>query len=187
MDMIAVTLEFITAQLNEFLKRRTSDNKTLVKLSGFEAPSSDAEFNYPLTLSLVNIVEEGSIANQIGLRKQGDVLSKQAPPLFLNLYILLRSNGQNDSYSEGLRWLSMAILFFQQNRFLSSDSLQMPEHIEKLSFELINLDLDVMGKFWDALETSYQPSVIYKVRMLKIDNYQIRDELPEIKNVEKSN
>ena len=60
----------------------------------------------------------------------------------------------------------------------------MPDGIDKLSFELVNLDIDNMSQFWRALVTNYQPSVIYKMRMLKISSDRIEVVLPEITGTE---
>ena len=85
-------------------------------------------------------------------------------------------------YKKGLYWLSLAITFFQQHPFFSSDQVQMPNGINKLSFELVNLDIDNMSRFWGALGARYQPSVIYKMRMLKISGDGLDAVLPEIKD-----
>jgi hypothetical protein len=180
--MIADALSFVTNQLDSFLKRKTSETKSVVKLSGLVTPDgaiSVMEDNI-LVLSVVNIAEESSIANQPNFTRHGNTTIKQAPPVYLNVYILVSAVFNENQYVVGLHWLTLAIGFFQQHPYFNSEQTAMPKGIDKLSFELVNLDIDSMGKFWGSLGARYQPSVIYKIRMLKINSETIEAILPEI-------
>ena len=137
--------------------------------------------NNTLVISVVNIAEEGSIANRSEYRRGNDGLTKQSPPVYLNIYILLTAVFKEDEYTQGLHWLSLAIGFFQQHPLFTAMEYEMPTDVDRLNFELINIDLDLMSRFWGALGARYQPSVIYKMRMLKIDDNSIKAILPEIK------
>lgn len=172
--MIAKALNFVTNQLDSYLKRKTSATKPMVKLSSVTSTAEDT-----LVVSLVNISEEGTIANQSNIGRDNIALSKQAP-VYLNLNILVSAAFKENNYKEGLQWLSLAINFFQEYPFFNSSQTQMPNGIDTLSFELVNLDIDNMSRFWGALGTNYQPSVIYKMRMLKISDDRIEAILPEI-------
>lgn len=177
--MIAKALDFVTVQLDSYLKRKTSTSESKVKLSSVASTAENT-----LVVSLVNITEEGIIANQTNIGRQGNSLLKQAPPVHLNLYILISAAFKENNYKEGLSWLSSAINFFQENPYFISSQIQMPKGIDKLSFELVNLDIDNMSQFWGALGSNYQPSVIYKMRMLKISDDSIEAVLPEITETE---
>ena len=181
--MIANTLEFVTDQLDNFLKRKTSGNRSIVKLSSLVSPDGSLSVteNNMLIVSIVNIAEEGSIANQPNIRGQNNELIKQAPPVYLNIFILISALFNEDQYKAGLHWLSMTISFFQQHPYFTSELNDMPENVDKLSFELVNLDIDNMSRFWGALGARYQPSVIYKMRMLKISSDTMEAVLPEIR------
>lgn len=179
--MISEALSFITDHLNEFLIRKASSNKSLVKLSTLVKQDKDeSDIEDTLLLSLVNISEETSITNQTSLR-QGDTI-KSAPPVFINLQILISASFSDNQYKEGLQMLSSAISFFQQQPHFNSQLVNMPKGIDKLSFELVNLNIDSMGEFWRAMGTHYRPSVVYKMRMLKISEDNIESTLPEIEN-----
>jgi Pvc16 N-terminal domain len=181
-NMIADALIFVTNQLDSFLKRKTSGTKSVVKLSGLVTPDgtiSVTEDNV-LVLTVVNIEEENSIANQPNFARQGSTILKQTPPVYINVYILISALFNENQYAVGLHWLSLAINFFQQHPYFNSEQIAMPIGIDKLSFELVNLDADSMSKFWGALGARYQPSVVYKVRMLKISSETMEAILPEI-------
>ena len=180
--MIADALNFVTNQLDSFLKRKTSRKESIVKLSGLVTPDGSiaiAEEDI-LVLSVVNIAEEGSIANQSNIKRQGNSFQKQAPPVYLNVYLLVSTLFKDEKYETGLHWLSLAINFFQQNPYFISSQTEMPNGVDKLNFELVNLDIDNMSRFWGALGARYQPSVIYKMRMLKISSDTMEGVLPEI-------
>jgi hypothetical protein len=180
--MVADALSFVTNQLDSFLKRKTSVTKPVVKLSGLVSPDGNISVGEEnlLVLSVVNIAEEGSIANQPNFERQGGMLLKQSPPVYINVYILISTLFTENQYTTGLHWLSLAINFFQQHPYFTSEQTAMPKGIDKLSFELVNLDIDNMSRFWGALGARYQPSVIYKIRMLKISSESIEAILPEI-------
>ena len=173
--MIAKALNFVTDQLDSYLKRKTSATAPMVKLSSVTSTAEDT-----LVVSLVNISKEVTIANQSNIGRDNIALSKQAPPVYLNLYILISAAFKENNYKEGLQWLSLAINFFQEYPFFNSSQTQMPNGIDTLSFELVNLDIDNMSRFWGALGTNYQPSVIYKMRMLKVSSDTMEAVLPEI-------
>jgi len=182
--MIAKALNFVTDELNSFLERNTPARKTMAKLSGLVTPDgvvSVAE-NNTLVISVVNIAEEASVANQPHITRQQNDLVKKAPPVYLNIYVLISALFNEDQYARGLEWLSLAIGFFQQNAHFNAAHTAMPLGIDKLSFELVNLDVDNMSRFWGALGARYQPSVIYKMRMLTIDSEAVEGILPEFKD-----
>ena len=104
------------------------------------------------------------------MKRQGAAFVKQSPAVHLNVYLLISSFFKDDDYHIGLSWLSLAISFFQQHSNFNSNVYKMPKGLDKLSFELVNLDIDNMSRFWGALGARYQPSVIYKMRMLTVDS-----------------
>lgn len=181
--MLSEAMKFITDQLSEFLKRKTLASHSVVKLSGLVTPEGGISVtdSNTLVISVVNIAEEGSIANQPHINRHNSKLIKQTPPVYLNVYVLISALFKEDQYSVGLQWLSLAINFFQQHPFFDSKSTSMPKGIDKLSFELVNLDIDNMSRFWGALGARYQPSIIYKMRMLKFSGASIEAVVPEFK------
>ena len=180
--MIADALNFVTNQLDGFLRRKSSSSNALVKLSGLvtaDGAISLTDENV-LAVTVVNIAEESSIANQPQFARQGTSIQKKAPPVYINIYLLISAVFTEKLYATGLHRLSLAISFFQQNPYFTSEQTAMPNGIDKLSFELVNLDVDNMSRFWGAIGARYQPSVIYKVRMLKISSETMDAIIPEI-------
>jgi hypothetical protein len=52
----------------------------------------------------------------------------------------------------------------------------MSENIDKLVFELLKTDYQSTNYLWNSLGAKYVPSMIYKVRMLTIDENNVRHE-----------
>jgi hypothetical protein len=84
-------------------------------------------------------------------------------------------------YESALISLEQVVLFFQRNRFYTVDSS--PElvaynqvhnvQVEKITFEIVNLNLEQLHQVWSGLGGHYMPSVIYKMRMLQIDTGEV--------------
>jgi hypothetical protein len=87
----------------------------------------------------------------------------------LNLFLLFSVCFEEDNYLEGLRYLSSIISFFQSNKTLThANTPDMDPEIDKLTFEMVNQDLQNMSYLWGNMGGKYLPSVLYKVRMVTI-------------------
>jgi len=60
--------------------------------------------------------------------------------------------------------------------FLRSNYSSMGEGIDKLVFELLKTDYENAHYLWNAIGAKYLPSMIYKMRMLTINENNIRYE-----------
>ena len=184
--MIGNALDFVVQQLNDFIANKTGARKKIVKLSGLVTAEDglSVKKDNTLALSVVNISEEGILANQHMMKRQGDEFVKQSPAVHLNVYLLISSLFKDDDYQMGLNWLSLAISFFQIHSSFNSTVSQMPSGLDKLSFELVNLDIDNLNGFWGAMGVPFQPSVIYKMRMLIMDRESFISKFEEFKDPE---
>jgi hypothetical protein len=90
-----------------------------------------------------------------------------------NLYLLITPNF--DDYYEGLKFLNASIQFFQLNGVLDvTKSSKIPKEINKIEFQLENGDGYMqMQNLWTALGAKYQPSIIYKMKLIAIVNDEI--------------
>ncbi|VAX26463.1 hypothetical protein MNBD_NITROSPIRAE01-2133 [hydrothermal vent metagenome] len=74
----------------------------------------------------------------------------------------------------GLNTLSQIIQYLQKNRVLSHHNApELSATIERLIMELTTLPFSEQNEIWNALRTTYHPSVLYKVKMVVM-----RDESP---------
>ena len=164
--MIYFALKIIAESLNAYLKSRFTLNKDKVILSEIvDKDSTDANIDRDrIALTLINLQHEKNIRNS--------TLDKtNHPALHLNLFVLFSVYfGEDGSYEEALKELSSIVSFFQANRvFNHQNTPDLHDNIDKLVFDFFNQDLQHLSYTWGMLGGKYVPSVIYKVRMITID------------------
>ena len=52
--------------------------------------------------------------------------------------------------------------------------------LEKLTFEIFNVAMNELSHIWSGIGAKYLPSIIYKVRMLSIQEKRVQKEVPGI-------
>ena len=177
--MIHTALLFLTNELNTWLNNKAgaADDIKAV-LSAVATKEGLVIPNKTLGVSLINIEEERTFKDQkFTVKNSAGTYESRNPDLYLNLYVLISANFNSDTrrdpttdYYEGLKQLSNVIFFFQQKSVFTpfnSPSLS-DSGIEKLSVELFSFNFEQMNNFWSVVGTSYLPSVLYKVRMITI-------------------
>ena len=178
--MIDKALEAIRKDLHGYLTlipglKVTSD--TYVNLSNVAKP--DGAIAIPqesLGLSLVNIEEERVLKSQKAFETGPDGrVSHLNPEIKLNLYLLISANFS--IYSTALDFLSRAIGFFQGKQVFNHDNTPaLPQSVEKLLVELYTLNFEQQNHLWGALGAKYIPSVMYRVRLIAIQEGKKTDE-----------
>ena len=56
----------------------------------------------------------------------------------------------------------------------------MPSPLEKLTFEIFNLPINELSHIWSGIGAKYVPSIIYKVRMISIQENIAKEEIPSV-------
>lgn len=178
--MIDKALKFITEEVNNYLLTKLSFSGSskivLDNIARLQDGGNGGNSN-KIILSLVNIEEDRISKNPDNFYKTDDnkVVYKNAP-VHLNLYCLFAYNhGENDSestnhYEEALLYISYVIRFFQhRNVFTASNAPALDAGIEKLLMELHSLGFEQLNHLWAVLGGKYLPSVLYKMRLVVID------------------
>ncbi len=168
--MIQKALQFTSQTLDQFLKNRfeLSENKVILNAI-VEGNGSMPQVNQnKVVMSLINIewetVKPFYVRNQ---KLSNGSFSSINPTERYNLYILITAN--HDDYQETLKFLNTSILFFQTHPSIdSSSNSNLPKGINKLDFEIEKIDYYQMHNLWSAMGAKYQPSVIYKMRLVSI-------------------
>jgi hypothetical protein len=120
-----------------------------------------------VTLMLVNLEQEHSMraADPYRLAQPDGTLLRVLPPIHLNVYVLFLARFKE--YQQSLRYISFILQYFQNHRVLDHESAPaLSERIEKVVMELVTLPLSDQHNLWSLLRCSYQPSLLYKVRMV---------------------
>jgi hypothetical protein len=183
--MIDNALKFVANEVNKYLIRKTDSTQdaTIVKMivtgNAAKAYEQDASGGQnPLAgkaiLTLVNIEEDRVSKSPENFRRDGDKIIYKNPKLYLNLYCLFSVN--HSTYDTSLQYLSLTLQFFQYRNVInhanspSSGSIKLDEKIEKLVFDMISMNFEQVNHLWGTLGGKYLPSVLYKVRLVTIED-----------------
>lgn len=200
--MIDSALLLLRGELENFIQNDKGDSSINVDLRNialYEKENRDLEDK--IIISLVNIEEESSLKNGRSFRSSLSGYEYLSPSVNLNLYLLIVSNLsikndeglQENSYFKSLSGLSYIIEFFQhRNSFTLSNSptFQTQERLEnpemqnmKLFIDLYTLTFEQINHLWGSLGGRQLPFVMYKVRLVSIQNKNVRSEAPIIEEI----
>jgi|SRR6185503_4128735 len=120
-----------------------------------------------ISLLLINVEEEHAMrpADPYKRTLPDGTEQRVSPPIHLNLYLLFVARFSD--YKLSLRYISLILQFFLTRRVLDHENTPaLDDRIEKLSMELLTLPLGEQNHLWGILRTAYQPSLLYKARMV---------------------
>lgn len=174
--MINTTLSILKEKLNEYFRLKTDVDSDLIKFIDSNNNDPVTFTNNAVTPFLINISEDRKFRNpdQYSGVVQNGVRTQFNPEIRIELLVLFVS--KFNDYTQALKFLSYVIKFFQANRVFNPKNAPelSDENIEKLTIELVTLPLEEQNQVWHSLNTSYQPSVLYRVRLLSfIDDISI--------------
>lgn len=170
--MIYSVLNTVADKLNFYLKNRFSLAEDKVLLSNIVNQDGSLAITEgdKVVITLVNIQEE-TVSSR--MNKMDNVYR----PINLNLYVLFSAYFTENNYPEALKFLSAVISFFQANCvFNHANTPDLSVNVEKLSFDIVNQDLQNQSHMWGTLGGKYMPSIIYKIRMITIQEGNINSE-----------
>lgn len=176
--MISEALVFLVGEVNNYLNARLGPATPDRVMLGNIARLADAEGggggggvgNSGLAmLTLVNVEEERAARNPQNFRRLDDQIQYRNPPVQLNLYGLFSAHSA--TYPTALEVLSYIIQCFQAQRTFSSDTHpNLNARIGKLNVDLFNLSFEQLNHLWSTLGGKYLPSVLYKIRLVRIED-----------------
>jgi hypothetical protein len=180
--MITQALQFTNYFLDQFLRNRFGLDESKVVLNNLiESDGSLPKINQnKVVISLINIERE--TAKPFVVRNQrmnnGNYSDVNLFERY-NLDLLLSSNF--DDYGETLKFLNAVILFFQVNNCLdASSSSNFPAGLTKLEFDIEKIAYHQMQNLWTAMGAKYQPSVIYKLRLITLQANEVQGFVPAV-------
>ncbi|SHJ77110.1 Protein of unknown function [Malonomonas rubra DSM 5091] len=177
--MIYEALEILRSEISDYLKSLPELNvagNTVVSMTNVAKDDGTVDIpNNNIGLTLVNIEEERLVRDVTPHRINPDnSVSHLNPEIRLNLLVLFVAHF-ND-YKTSLQYISGLIRFFQRKTVFTPDnSPSMPDGIEKLVVDLHQLNFEQQNNLWAVLGAKYLPSVLYKVRAIKIQEGQAKD------------
>lgn len=180
--MISKALQFTNDALNQFMQNRFGlDDKKVLLNKLIESNGNVPQVNQnKVVMSLINVEKETvkPFYNRNQQLQNGNY-ADVSPAERYNLDLLISSSF--DDYGETLKFLEAVILFFQVNPFLDArSSSNMPAGIDKLEFEIEKITYHQMQSLWTAMGAKYQPSVIYKTRLVTVQANEIMGITPAV-------
>jgi hypothetical protein len=185
--MIYEALSCLTDEINVYFRSRLKINEEKIVLSGLvnQDGTIAIQGENKIVVTLVNIEKETS--KTISQKNLGS-FSSSAPPLHLNAYVLFSAYFSGNNYPEALRFLSFIIAYFQNKPvFNKGNTPSLDNRIDKLIFDMEDVNPDTLSNMWSTLGAKYMPSVLYKMRMLTFDESVIREFRPAISKVADDN
>ncbi len=180
------SLQFTATVLDQYIKNKYQLDESKVILnnvidSNGAIPTKNEN---KIVVSLINIEQETLqpfyIRNQkLPNGNYGDLNPSQR----FNLDLLVTSNF--DDYNESLKFLNAVIQFFQSYVVLDATNFSnIPTGLNKLEFEIEKLNYNQMHSLWTAMGAKYQPSIVYKTRLITIQSYDNESFTPAINQIE---
>ena len=189
-EIIPATLTQIERRLNEWFLNIDHRDRPWVKLSSIvdnEGRFRGAVEN-TVVMFLANMQHETTISTfNRSLPISDDRYAIVTPPVYLNLYLLFYANfwSNRHQYVTGLGAISRTISYFQQHPTFTHDSLpELDPRIEKLTFELVNLDVTDLNYLIGLAGVKYLPLVLYKVRMIPFQAEAMKGQTPAVQGLE---
>jgi hypothetical protein len=171
--MIHAAIRCLAGELNEFFCRTLDTAEELVVVSNLlgadGAVAPDVSNKIVLFLTAI----------------ERDTVTQRAPdlagrtfagggPLFLNIYLMAAANFTGRNYQDALRLISLLIGFLHHKPVFDRNNCPaMESSIERLIFDIENTPPPVMSNIWGVLGGRYLPSILYRVRVVAIDNANI--------------
>ena len=186
--MIYEALYCLTEEMNEYFRNKLKINEEKIVLSGLvnQDGSIAIQGENKIIATLVNLEKEN--AQKTGGKSFSSSIGNQSPPIQLNIFVLFSAYFSSGNYPEALRFLSFVIAYFQHKSvFTQSNTSGLDPKIEKLTFEIMDVNADALSNMWSTLGAKYMPSVLYKMRMLSFDESVIREFRPTISKMDSKN
>jgi hypothetical protein len=189
--LIADVLVFLRKHLDDHLRIAVGgspDDPTGDRVVFVDGEQMDP-LNFKLgavTQLLINVEEERVLrpADLYARRSQDGTPQRGQPDLRLTLYVLFVSRFKQ--YDTAWQHLSKIIEHLQTVRLFEAETTpELPAGVEKLVFELVTLRFAEQNEIWGALRTALLPSVLYRVKLLRLRDAQVADST-EVAEIESS-
>ena len=186
--MINDAVQTIATELNRFLQSVHDITEEKVIISSLVELDGGVSVQEPdkIILSLTNIEVDKTQSSVGGYKQTNKGTYKMVkPPVHVNLILLFSAYFTHENYSEGLKFITSVISFFQSRAglFTPLNTPGMSTKIDKMQAELLSLEMADLNNFWSSLGSKYLPSVLYRIKTLPIRHETVLPEIPVIKKI----
>ena len=181
--MIDIVLQTVAKELNEFFKLKFGiiDERVVISNIINQDGSIAVKEENKIILSLVLIQEE-----KLGAYKTSVPISPGGvKPIAINLFLLFSASFNEKLNIDALKFISGVIAFFQSKPlFIEQNTSGLESGMEKLSFEIFNLSIQEQSNLWSTIGGKYLPSILYRVRVIKVDEGSLMPTSTEISGLD---
>jgi hypothetical protein len=186
--MIHEIIPAIVGELNNFLssKHQLTEEKAMMSHLVNADGSMAIQESDKIIVTLTGIeTDKSKSATGSYQTTSGGGFRKVSPPVEVNIYLLFSAYFSNENYTEGLKFISSVIAFFQsrQGIFTPQNTAALTGLIEKISAELVSLDLKDQSNVWSGLGAKYLPSVLYRIKTIPIEHQLPAPEISSIRKI----
>jgi hypothetical protein len=182
--MLDTALGFFKDELNTYLLTQVGTATARVetsKIVGEDGKYAMSEGSIGATI--INIEEERVFKAQLPehLYTNGQHLVLE-PELKLNLHIMFAAHFKQ--YDQALKYLSYLLTYFQSRPlFTSATYPNLDARIQRLAVELQSPSYEQLNQMWGFIGGKQLPSVIYKVRMVSLQDITPQAVQPPIREI----
>lgn len=177
--MIIPLISLLLDQLNHYIKQQDGNPlgmpnvAVMGNIAQIDIPEVATDLENRLVLSLINLEEEATLKNGRNAVPNTDGTVGYPPkPLHLNLFLLWTANYRN--YGTALQRLSQVMIFLQGKQKFTPTNSPGVQGVEGLDFsltmELLSLNLEEINHLWGVLGGKYLPSVVYRGRVVTLQD-----------------
>lgn len=200
--MVYDAIQLITDELNTYLEDPggggnddspvTLGNIALADGNGKGGGNKDGSLENRVVVTLVNIQEEKTLKNQPAVQTNGEDSRYKNPPVITNLFVLFSATHKD--YNNALMILSRVIAFFQGKNVFTHRNTPVPSVTPAISarefrliLDLYSLSFEEVNHLWGALGGKQMPSVLYRVRLTRIEREAAKETRGVVKQVRMHN
>lgn len=172
--MLDIALKFLTDELKSYLNfniRVSSNPEDIVKMSRLVDEAGKYAFDVgTVAATIINIEEERTFKSQLPdyTYKNGQHVVLE-PEIKLNLHVMFAANFTH--HDVALKYISYVLIYFQSHHYFTSEEYPaLDERIGKLTMEFQSLSYEQLNQVWAFIGGKQLPSVIYKVRMVVLQD-----------------
>jgi hypothetical protein len=186
--MIDAAIKYVVQDLNGYFYRKVTpkperDTAVLSIIANAQGEIAVTDES-TLIVSVVSILEEKSAG--LGNKRQrlagaSGGISEKITSIDLNVFVMISAYFPAKLTDVALRYLSGVILFFMEKPvFHHANSPGLDSSVERIGFEIYNLDFMQQSNLWSSIGAKLMPSVLYKARLQITPDSQTLVEIPAI-------
>jgi hypothetical protein len=163
--MVGPIIQNLASKINAFLAAQGRPALVVDDIGRKNNNNGNAFPENSFILTLASIEEEATLKNNYPTQNIAGTIVEQKSALYLNLFILISANFA--TYQEALNNIDFILQYFQVNTKIKIVT-ENPVVEYNLICNLHNINFENLYNLWSIFGSHYQPSVLYKLKIVMI-------------------